>query len=278
MVANPQHVKFLHIPKGRNKKSLASPSSFPRRQLSQPQAHQQQHPRNSHTDTSNGAKETRKTNCRKKKRRRKDIMSTSDHRTRPHRPPSPSHSRSRSRSPDRDRSARHSDSNRHHHHHRRHHHHRHHDLDRDEERRRRHHRHSHRSHRREEPQPQPQPQPVILPFQARELSKRHLHHYEPLFAMYLDIQKGIILEDLEDEERKGRWKSFVGKWYFRIPSPKKNKRKGEKKKSNISNQEPRRTRRRVVRPCHAGQGKEKRRGEPPSSLFLSPSSRFAQLA
>ncbi|PKY08198.1 hypothetical protein P168DRAFT_294309 [Aspergillus campestris IBT 28561] len=145
--------------------------------------------------------------------RREDTMSTTDHRTRPHRPPSPSHSRSRSRSPDRDRSARHSDPKRHHHHHHHHrHHHRHHDPDRDEERRRRHPRHSHRSHRREDPQPQPEPQPVILPFQARELSRRHLHHYEPLFAMYLDIQKGIILEDLDDEEVKGRWKSFVGKW------------------------------------------------------------------
>ena len=68
MVANPQHVKFLHIPKRRNKKSLASPSSFPRRQLSQPQAHQQQHPRNSHTDPQNGAKGTRKINSRKKKK------------------------------------------------------------------------------------------------------------------------------------------------------------------------------------------------------------------
>ena len=71
---------------------------------------------------------------------------------------------------------------------------------------------------------------MILPFQARELSKRHLHHYEPLFAMYLDIQKGIILEDLEDEERKGRWKSFVGKWYFRVLSPPKKKTGRERKK------------------------------------------------
>lgn len=30
--------------------------------------------------------------------------------------------------------------------------------------------------------------------------------------MYLDIQKGIFLEDLGEDEVKGRWKSFVGKW------------------------------------------------------------------
>lgn len=34
----------------------------------------------------------------------------------------------------------------------------------------------------------------------------------PLFALYLDVQKQIILEDLEEKELKGRWKSFVGKW------------------------------------------------------------------
>lgn len=31
--------------------------------------------------------------------------------------------------------------------------------------------------------------------------------------MYLDIQKGILIEDLKDEEVKGRWKSFIRKWY-----------------------------------------------------------------
>ncbi|TQB70673.1 hypothetical protein MPDQ_008209 [Monascus purpureus] len=33
-----------------------------------------------------------------------------------------------------------------------------------------------------------------------------------MFAMYLDIQKEILLEDLSPEEVKGRWKSFVRKW------------------------------------------------------------------
>lgn len=33
-----------------------------------------------------------------------------------------------------------------------------------------------------------------------------------MFAMYLDIQKGILIEDLPDGEVKGRWKSFIRKW------------------------------------------------------------------
>ncbi|KAJ5095519.1 hypothetical protein NUU61_004875 [Penicillium alfredii] len=55
-------------------------------------------------------------------------------------------------------------------------------------------------------------QPVVLPFQAQELSRRDLEAYEPMFAMYLDIQKGLFIEDLNEEEVKGRWKSFVRKW------------------------------------------------------------------
>jgi len=31
-----------------------------------------------------------------------------------------------------------------------------------------------------------------------------------MFALYLDIQKGKILEDLDEVEVKGRWKSFIG--------------------------------------------------------------------
>jgi peroxin-14 len=33
-----------------------------------------------------------------------------------------------------------------------------------------------------------------------------------LFALYLDIQKQLVLEDLSEYEVKGRWKSFMGKW------------------------------------------------------------------
>ncbi|KAL6236907.1 hypothetical protein BDW75DRAFT_98770 [Aspergillus navahoensis] len=100
------------------------------------------------------------------------------------------------------------------------------DRDRDHERRHRHrHGHSHsdsRSHPhsyRRDGGPRTEPKhrhetrvAITLPFQARELRKRDLKTYEPMFAMYLDIQKGKILEDLSEEEVKGRWKSFVGKW------------------------------------------------------------------
>lgn len=33
-----------------------------------------------------------------------------------------------------------------------------------------------------------------------------------MFALYLDIQKQLVFEDLAKDEVKGRWKSFVGKW------------------------------------------------------------------
>lgn len=33
-----------------------------------------------------------------------------------------------------------------------------------------------------------------------------------MFALYLDIQKGKELEDMEEREIGGRWKSFIGKW------------------------------------------------------------------
>ncbi|RMZ87809.1 hypothetical protein DV736_g4967, partial [Chaetothyriales sp. CBS 134916] len=52
----------------------------------------------------------------------------------------------------------------------------------------------------------------LLPFSASPLSKHDLDKYRPLFALYLDIQKQIDIEDLEAGEVKGRWKSFVGRW------------------------------------------------------------------
>ncbi|KIW23870.1 uncharacterized protein PV07_12038 [Cladophialophora immunda] len=51
-----------------------------------------------------------------------------------------------------------------------------------------------------------------LPYGARELSRHDLPGYRPLFALYLDIQKQLNLEELDDTEVKGRWKSFLGKW------------------------------------------------------------------
>ncbi|KAL4906109.1 hypothetical protein BDW74DRAFT_177137 [Aspergillus multicolor] len=96
------------------------------------------------------------------------------------------------------------------------------DNDHDRERGHRHrhgHSHSHcHSHRRDrerrtEREAQPETRVAItLPYNARELRKRDLESYEPMFAMYLDIQKGKLLEDMGEDEVKGRWKSFVGKW------------------------------------------------------------------
>ena len=34
-----------------------------------------------------------------------------------------------------------------------------------------------------------------------------------MFASYLDIQKGKVLEDMDEGEAKGRWKSFINRWY-----------------------------------------------------------------
>ncbi|KAI9825617.1 MAG: hypothetical protein M1832_000961 [Thelocarpon impressellum] len=98
----------------------------------------------------------------------------------PHSPSSPAPRRSRSRSPARA-------------HHRRH-------------RSRSPHRHHHHRHR-----PKPPPPPT-LPCNARPLSKHAFSEYRPLFALYLDVQKQRLIEDLPAEEVRGRWKSFVGRW------------------------------------------------------------------
>lgn len=58
----------------------------------------------------------------------------------------------------------------------------------------------------------PEPRPVALPLDARPLSKRDLTRYQPLFGMYLDIQKNIDIDELDERELKGRWKSFFKKW------------------------------------------------------------------
>ena len=51
-----------------------------------------------------------------------------------------------------------------------------------------------------------------LPFSAQPLKRHDLEEYKPMFALYLDIQKQKVLEDLPEQELKGRWKSFTGKW------------------------------------------------------------------
>lgn len=52
-----------------------------------------------------------------------------------------------------------------------------------------------------------------LPLGAHEISRHDLPTYRPMFALYLDIQKQLDIDDLDEHELKGRWKSFVGKWY-----------------------------------------------------------------
>lgn len=51
-----------------------------------------------------------------------------------------------------------------------------------------------------------------LPYGARHLSKDDLKGFEPLFAEYLDLQKQKDIEEMDEREVRGRWKSFVGKW------------------------------------------------------------------
>jgi hypothetical protein len=45
------------------------------------------------------------------------------------------------------------------------------------------------------------------------LRKEDLERYRPLLALYLDVQKGKLMRSMEEREVKGRWKSFLGKWY-----------------------------------------------------------------
>ena len=58
---------------------------------------------------------------------------------------------------------------------------------------------------------------TILPLHAARLSKHDYATYKPMFGLYLDIQKQLVLEDLSEDEVRGRWKSFVGKWYATNP-------------------------------------------------------------
>ena len=59
---------------------------------------------------------------------------------------------------------------------------------------------------------------ALLPFEAAHLSKHDYGALKPLFALYLEVQKQMVLEDLSQIEARGRWKSFVGKWcVFYIP-------------------------------------------------------------
>ena len=33
-----------------------------------------------------------------------------------------------------------------------------------------------------------------------------------MFALYLEVQKQLDINDIKDREMRGRWKRFVGKW------------------------------------------------------------------
>ncbi|KAI4608737.1 hypothetical protein J4E80_008942 [Alternaria sp. BMP 0032] len=69
--------------------------------------------------------------------------------------------------------------------------------------------HRHKRHRSRSPAAS---RPIDLPYKAKPLSKRHYDDYKPLFQSYLDIQKNIQLDSLDEREIKGRWKSFVSRW------------------------------------------------------------------
>jgi hypothetical protein len=58
----------------------------------------------------------------------------------------------------------------------------------------------------------PETAPADLPYSSRPLTKRDYPIFRPMFGLYLDIQKGKNLDDLDEVEVKGRWKSFIGKW------------------------------------------------------------------
>ncbi|KAI9771719.1 MAG: hypothetical protein M1840_001935 [Geoglossum simile] len=79
--------------------------------------------------------------------------------------------------------------------------------------RRHHHHHGHSgSHKRRQTHLPTAAAPVALPFNAKKLSKHDLDKYKAIFGLYLDIQKQLVLEDLDKDEVRGRWKRFVDRW------------------------------------------------------------------
>ncbi|PWW73499.1 hypothetical protein C7212DRAFT_220113 [Tuber magnatum] len=146
-----------------------------------------------------------------------------DHSLSPHNSPSRHHrhrdhdSRSSSNSPDHHSRERHS---RHHHHHRR------------------------RRHKRTR-----SPSPAIVrPLNAPRISRHDFELHKDVFADYLDIQKGLLLSELDRAEAKGRFKRFVTHynhgelargWYDRIVNRKArdSSKAPEEQKSNFRKSE-----------------------------------------
>lgn len=76
------------------------------------------------------------------------------------------------------------------------------------------HHHSHR-HERERHHHRAPPSAALnaaLPYKAKKLSKHQFEEYKPLFQSFLDIQKHLNLDELDERETRGRWKSFVSHW------------------------------------------------------------------
>ncbi|TVY76078.1 Uncharacterized protein LSUE1_G005435 [Lachnellula suecica] len=69
--------------------------------------------------------------------------------------------------------------------------------------------HTRHHHRRKR---SPEAAPKELPYSSRPLTKKDYGAFKPMFGSYLDIQKGKLLDDLDEKEAQGRWKSFIGKW------------------------------------------------------------------
>lgn len=72
--------------------------------------------------------------------------------------------------------------------------------------------HTHHRKRKHSSHTKPEGEEIVLPDNARKLVKSDLASFRPLLGLYLDIQKGKDIEDMEEDEVKGRWKSFLGKW------------------------------------------------------------------
>lgn len=76
-----------------------------------------------------------------------------------------------------------------------------------------HKRHRERSPIRRQKRPRVAEEQLTLPFGSRSLSKHDFTIFRSFFSSYLDIQKGKDIDEMSESEAKGRWKSFIGKWF-----------------------------------------------------------------